>query len=106
MSAVFAYVTARDREEALRIGRALVEGRVAACVNVLDGMTSVYRWEGRLEEATEAVLLVKTEEDRVPDLISKVKELHSYSVPCVVVWPIKDGNPDYLSWIREECRHD
>lgn len=105
MSAIFAYVTTRDREEALRIGRALVEGHVAACVNVLNGMTSVYRWEGRLEEATEAVLLVKTEEDRIPDLISRVKELHSYSIPCVAVWPITDGNPDYLSWIHEESRH-
>lgn len=102
MPAVFAYVTTRDREEALRIGRALVEARLAACVNILDGMRSVYRWEGRIEEASETVLLVKTEASRTGEVVAKVKELHSYACPCVVFWPLSGGNPEYLDWIRRE----
>ena len=104
MAAVFAYVTAKDREEAERIGRALVEGRLAACVNILDGMRSIYRWEGQVQEASEAVLLVKTDDARSQAVVRKVKELHSYSCPCVAIWPLTDGNPDYLDWIRRESR--
>jgi periplasmic divalent cation tolerance protein len=102
MSALFAYVTAKDRDEALRIGKALVEERLAACVNVLDGMRSIYRWEGRVEEASEAVLIVKTASDRAQAVIDRVKELHSYDCPCVVFWPLSGGNPEYLDWIRKE----
>lgn len=102
VSAVFAYVTTKDREEARRIGRILVESRLAACVNVLDGMESIYRWEGKVEEAREAVLLVKTDSDRTQAVVDKVKELHSYSCPCVAVWPLTGGNPDYLDWITRE----
>lgn len=104
MSAVFAYVTTKDREEALRIGKALVESRLAACANILDGMRSVYRWEGKVEEASETVLLVKTDGSRTQAVIDKVKEMHSYDCPCVAVWPLTGGNPDYLDWIRKESR--
>lgn len=104
MAAVFAYVTTKDREEAERIGRALVEGRLAACVNILDGMRSIYRWEGRLEEASEAVLLIKTDADRSQAVVERVKELHSYSCPCVAIWPLTGGNPEYLAWILRESR--
>lgn len=104
MSVVFAYVTTRDQEEALRIGRALVECRLAACVNILDGMRSIYRWEGRVEEASETVLLVKTDAARTQAVIDKVKAMHSYACPCVAVWPLSGGNPDYLEWISKESR--
>ena len=102
MTAIFAYITTPNREEALRIGRALVEGRLAACINVLDGMQSIYRWEGRVEETHECVLLVKTRKEQSDQVIRKVKEMHSYSCPCVVFWPLTGGNPDYLSWIEKE----
>ena len=96
------YITAGSRDEAKKIGRALVEARLAACANVIDGMESVYWWEGKLTEDREAVLIVKTRADLVPAVTAKVKELHSYSVPCVVALPILDGNPDYLGWVRAE----
>ncbi len=102
MSVCVCYVTAGSREEALKIGRALVEQRLAACANVIAGMTSVYWWESALEEATEAVLVLKTRAELVPRLTDRVKELHSYDCPCVVAWTIDDGNPDYLRWVREE----
>lgn len=104
MAAVFAYVTAKDRAEAERIGRALVEGRLAACANILDGMRSIYRWEGRVEETSEAVLLVKTDAARSQEVVAKVKELHSYSCPCVAILPLTGGNAEYLDWINRESR--
>lgn len=105
MSACFCYITAGSREEALAIGRALVEERLAACANILDGMTSIYHWRGAIEEAREAVLIVKTRAALVGPLIERVRALHSYECPCVVALPITDGNPAYLAWIEAETRH-
>lgn len=102
MSALIAYITVPDREDALRIGRALLEERLAACINVLDGMQSVYWWKGALEEARECVLLVKSTSARKDAVIAKVLELHGYEVPCIIFLPIDGGNPDYLAWIERE----
>ena len=102
MTACFAYVTASSREEAARIGRTMVEERLAACANVIDGMTSIYRWQGKIEEGHEAVLILKTELALIDALTARVKALHSYTVPCVVAWPIAAGNADFLRWIGAE----
>ena len=102
--ASFVYMTASSKTEALTIGRTLVAERLAACVNVLDGMTSVYWWNGKIEEASEAVLVAKTTDDLVDRLIERVKALHSYKCPCVVSWPIEKGNEAYLEWIAESCQ--
>ncbi len=104
MSACLCYVTAGSRDEALAIGRALVEERLAACANVLDGMMSIYWWQDRLEQAQEAVLIAKTRTELFPALSARVQQLHSYDCPCVVALPIADGNPDYLAWIVAETR--
>ncbi len=96
------YITAGSRDEAKKIGRALVEARLVACANIIDGMESVYWWEGKLTEDREAVLIVKTRAELVPAVTAKVKALHSYTVPCVVALPIQDGNPDYLAWVAAE----
>ena len=102
MSALFAYITAPDRPEALRIGKALLEARLAACINVIDGMHAMYWWQGHLEEADESVLIAKTSESRKEALLAEVRKLHPYSVPCVVFLPLAGGNPDYLAWIEKE----
>jgi periplasmic divalent cation tolerance protein len=102
MATWFVYITAKDRAQALAIGRTLVEERLAACVNVWDGMTSVYRWEGQIEEAAEAVLIAKTTEPQLPTLVERVKQLHTYACACVVAWPIGAGNPPYLEWLERE----
>lgn len=96
------YVTASDRDEAVRIGRALVEDRLAACANVIDGARSLYRWEGEVRDDPEAVLILKTRVELMDALASRVKEMHSYDVPCIVSWPILDGNAEYLSWLAAE----
>ena len=101
MEFVFAYITAGSRDEARRIGRALVEERLAACANILDGMTSIYRWQGAVEEASEAVLIAKTRAELFDRLAARVRELHSYDVPCVVELKVGRGNPAYLDWLRD-----
>ena len=102
MAVSFCYVTAGSRDEALSIGRTVVQERLAACANVLDGSTSVYWWRGALEQAGEAVLILKTRAELVERLSARVRELHSYECPCVVALPIAGGNPGYLDWIAGE----
>ena len=96
------YVTTASRDEALVIGRALVTERLAACANVIDGVTSIYRWDGNIESDTEAALLLKTRADLVDAVVDRIKALHSYDTPCVVAWDIVGGNADYLEWIESE----
>lgn len=96
------YVTASSRAEALRLGRALVEDRLAACANVLDGMTAIYHWDGKLQEEDEAVVILKTTADLLQPLTARLRDLHSYDLPCVVAWKIEDGNGPYLDWVRSE----
>lgn len=102
MELVWCYVTCASVEEAERIGRAVVEARLAACANILPGATSIYRWQGRIETASETVLVLKTRAGLVDALGERVKALHSYTVPCVVALPIAAGNPDYRAWLLAE----
>ena len=96
------YVTTGSSDEALAIGRELVEARLAACANVLAGATSVYRWQGEIHQEAEAIVVLKTREDLVDALVDRVKALHSYDCPCVVALPIVGGNAEYLDWIVKE----
>lgn len=98
---VLAYITTKDKAEALSIGRVLVGKKLAACVNIIDGMESLYWWEGKIEEGREAILIAKTDETLVELLIAAVKATHSSSVPCVLTFRIEKGNPDYLRWLAE-----
>lgn len=95
------YITAGDKDEALSIGKVLVESRLAACVNILENMTSLYSWEGRLQEDHEVVLIAKTTADRFVELKTKVAALHSYECPCILGFPVTEGHPPFLDWIRE-----
>lgn len=101
---VWLYLTAETEGEALALGRALVAERLVACVNVLGGATSVFRWEGEVQEAAEVVLVAKTRASLVAAVVARVRELHSYSCPCVLALPILGGNPDFLHWIGDETR--
>ncbi|MDH3702720.1 MAG: divalent-cation tolerance protein CutA [Alphaproteobacteria bacterium] len=102
MSACFVYITTGDAAEARKIGRILVEERLAACANVQDRVTSIYRWEGAVQEDVEAVLIAKSVTHRLPALIDRVKALHSYDCPCIVAWPLSAGNPDFFDWLATE----
>ncbi|BDQ32826.1 divalent-cation tolerance protein CutA [Pseudodesulfovibrio portus] len=103
MAESFVYITCESPRQAEEIGAALVEQRLAACANILPGMRSVYRWQGKVERAEETVLIAKTRDDLVARLTDAVKSMHSYEVPCVVAVPITGGNPDFLDWIRTEA---
>jgi periplasmic divalent cation tolerance protein len=98
------YMTAGSKDEARKIGKELVSSRLAACVNILDGMNSFYWWKGEIQDDQEVVLIAKTKEPLVPELIEKVKSMHSYEVPCIVSLPISDGYEPFLDWIIEQTK--
>ena len=91
-----------DRDAALVLARALVERRLAACVNVLGACTSVYRWQGNMEEAAEVPVLLKTRATRYAEVEATIRELHPYELPEIVAVPIVRGLPEYLDWVAEE----
>lgn len=93
-----------DSESAFNLARELVHLRLAACVNVLAPVDSVYRWEGRVEEAREYPLLVKTSRERYGAVEEAIRARHPYSVPEIVSWPIERGLPAYLDWVGAETR--
>lgn len=98
------YVTTANRENALELAKVVVMEKLAACANIMDGMTSVYQWEGALHEESEAVLILKTRRALVPRLTERIKALHRYDCPCVVSFDIADGNVDFLKWIESNTQ--
>ena len=98
------YITTKDKDEAKKIGSELVKERLAACVNIIDGMNSIYRWKGKIQNDSEAILIAKTRKSLVDKLIAKVKSLHSYACPCIVSLPILNGNKEYLTWLQNETQ--
>ena len=101
MEHVVIFITAASADEAARIGRILVQERLAACSNLIPAVASTYWWQGRIEEASEALLVVKSRRDLVEQVAARVRQLHSYTVPEVVALPILGGNPAYLDWIDD-----
>jgi periplasmic divalent cation tolerance protein len=99
---VILYVTVSSREEGISIGRALVEENLAACANVTDGLTSIFRWEGAVREEGEALLVAKTERALIDAATDLIKLEHSYDCPCVVAIPIVGGNQQFIDWIATE----
>ncbi len=96
------YIAAAADDEANRIADALVAERLAACVNILGGIRSVYRWEGQVERADEVALIAKTTTILFDSLAARVRALHSYDTPAIVAWPIVAGDATYLHWIGAE----
>jgi periplasmic divalent cation tolerance protein len=96
--------TTDSRDEADRLARLAVEGRLAACAQVLSPISSTYWWQGQVETAEEWMVLVKTTRERVQELISRIVAEHSYDTPEVIATPIVSGNPAYLDWIATETR--
>lgn len=103
---VLLYVTCPDRDTACRIGRALVEQRLAACVNVHGGHTAIFRWNDEMQESDETAMTVKTRSSLIGRINQLVRAEHPDEVPCVISLPIQGGNPDFLSWIIRETHDD
>ena len=100
---VSVYATFASDEEARSIARQLVEERLAACANILAPCRSIYRWQGRIEEAAEVPAIFKTRADLASRLIARLTELHSYDVPAAVAWPIGEVGPAYAQWVAAEA---
>ncbi|MBC7110078.1 MAG: divalent-cation tolerance protein CutA [Archaeoglobi archaeon] len=96
------YITSGSREEAEKIAEALVKERLVACVNIFE-ITSFFEWKGSFEKCTEYAMICKTVEERFEEIKKRVKELHSYELPCIIVWRLDGGNEEFLRWIRESC---
>jgi len=102
--AIVVLVTAASERQAVRIGRALVGAELAACVNIVRGIRSIYRWQGKIAVDREVLLVMKSRADLFGRLAQEVKRLHSYQVPEVIAFPIVHGAADYLAWITQSTR--
>ena len=104
MTVVTVYATFADGDEAARIGRTVVEERLAACINILSPCTSIYRWEGVVQQSAEVPALLKTATSSVDALIARIAELHSYDVPAITVWPVERLSAPFAEWVESEVR--
>jgi len=98
------YITHENRRKAKALARRLVEERLVACVNIIPQTEAIYWWKGKVAECPEAALLCKTTPKNVPKLIKRVRQLHTYEIPCVLVLKVETGNKEYIEWLCKECR--
>ncbi|MFB6257434.1 MAG: divalent-cation tolerance protein CutA [Flavobacteriales bacterium] len=98
----FIYITTESKEEAKKVAAPLIEEGLAACANIIPGMKSVFYWEGEVQSEEECILIVKTDERMNERVMERVRTLHSYDCPCMLVLPVKDGNKDFLDWVQEQ----
>lgn len=96
------YSTYPHKGEALSAARILIEKRLVACANIYDGVTSVYRWEGAIQQEGEAVLIAKTSLEKCAAAMAELKAVHSYALPCITAWPVSEALPEFLRWVVEE----
>jgi periplasmic divalent cation tolerance protein len=101
MSVVSVYAIFATAEEAARTGRAVIEERLAACINILPPCRSIYRWQGEIEEAEEVPAILKTSDAMADALVERIAELHSYEVPAVTVWPVTKVLASYADWVED-----
>jgi periplasmic divalent cation tolerance protein len=101
MNEIVVFITASDEDAAVKIARSLVEAKLAGCVNIIKNIRSVYRWEETVEDEPEVLMIAKTRKALFHELMKKVKELHSYTVPEIIALPIVEGSEDYLQWLRD-----
>lgn len=94
------YTTLPSHDSAVQMGRTLVEERLAACVNIVPGITSIYRWEKNVRSDLEHILYIKTDEWNYPLLLSRIEKLHPYDIPCLIRLEVKDINPAYADWVQ------
>lgn len=101
---IVVFVTASSKKEAQKLASCLLQEKLAACVNVIDGVDSYFRWQGKIDKAKEALLMIKTKKLLFNKLLKKIKSLHSYEVPEIIALPIIAGNKEYLDWIDDSTR--
>jgi len=98
------FIAVPNKKEADKIARQLIKNRLAACVNIIDKIESVFRWEGRVDRAREALLVIKSKKSKLTNIIKLVKSMHSYEVPEIIALPLIGGYKPYLNWLDESVR--
>ncbi len=101
---IVVFVTVKDLNEAEKIASQLLEDRLIACANISEDVKSIFSWKGQMERSNEVLLILKSLESCLPEIVKTVKRLHSYETPEIIALPILDGSADYLNWILESCR--
>jgi periplasmic divalent cation tolerance protein len=101
MNEIVVLITTSSEDEAAKIARSLVDSKLAGCINIIKDIRSIYAWEGKVEDESEVLMIAKTQKALFNDLIRKVKEFHSYTVPEIIALPIVEGSEEYLKWLRE-----
>ena len=101
---IVVFITAKDKAEAEKIGRHLVSEKLAACVNIVAGVQSIFWWENKIDQAGEVLLIVKSKKTFFKKIVAAVRAVHSYSVPEIIALPIVAGHVDYLKWIGDSVR--
>ncbi|BAZ91623.1 putative divalent cation tolerance protein CutA [Raphidiopsis curvata NIES-932] len=104
MKVIFLYVTCKDRDEALSIGKLLVQERLVACANIVESMDSIYWWNSEIQVEREAILIMKSRQDLFTQINDKINSVHSYDTPCIVAVPIDYVSETYLSWLIKETK--
>jgi len=100
----FVYITVSNKTEARKIASVLLEEHLAACVNIIDGVESMYWWDGKIQNDKEVIIIAKTTRTKVPTLITAVEEIHSYDVPCVEILSVENSSQEFSRWVEEETR--
>jgi len=101
---IIVLITAKDKKEADKIAKLLIKNKLAACVNIIRGLQSIYLWKGKVEQAKETLLIVKSRKDKFNKIVKSVKSVHSYEVPEIIALPVVCGFRSYLRWIDESVR--
>ncbi len=104
MEPVLLYITTSSREEAISLSRELLNQRLVACTNIFEHVTAMYHWQGEIEHTPETILIAKTVASHVEKATARIKELHSYSNPCVLCVPVTGGSAEYIGWLRAETK--
>jgi len=99
MDAIVVYITVPDEDEAVKISKTLVDERLAGCVNIVKGIRSIYKWQGKTEDEPEVLMILKSKRHLFESLQKRVKELHSYTVPEIIAMTVIEGSKDYLEWL-------
>jgi len=102
-SHIVVLVTAKDKKEAVKISRGLLEAKLIACANIIDGIQSLFWWQGKIDSSREVLLVLKSKKVLFKKIVAKVRELHSYQTPEIIALPIVNGSDDYLDWVNSSC---
>ena len=105
MSAILVYVTCKNEREAFAIAHELVSSEIAACANIIPETKAVFKWEGIIQEQSEAIVILKSQKARLEEVTERIQQIHSYDLPCILYVSIEGGNPEFIKWIFSNSKN-